>query len=322
MRRELSRRDRFAEIIAASPAMTEVFALIESASASSITVLIEGATGTGKELVARAIHRTGARADGPFLAVNCAALPEALLESELFGHRRGAFTGATDDHLGLFRAAAGGTILLDEIGDMPLPMQAKLLRVLQEGEVTALGDTRPRKIDVRVLSATNHDLKTAVTTRSFREDLYYRLAAFPIHLPSLRDRVEDIPLLASRFLEAAAATHHKRISGIAPAALELLSRWSWPGNVRELQNEVERAVAIAHDGDSIGVPHLSHALRGSATPRETGDAGGAAENPEPAAAEHPALVTGPLRLARATFEKRYIAEMLGRCRGNVSHTAT
>ncbi len=301
LRRELSRHDRFAEIIGVSPAMAGVFPLIESAATSFITVLIEGETGTGKELVARAIHRTSARADGPFLAVNCAAMPEALLESE---------------QLGLFRAAAGGTILLDEIGDMPAAMQAKLLRVLQEGEVTAVGDTRPRKVDVRVLSSTNRDLKAAVKARAFREDLYYRLAAFPIHLPLLRERREDIALLASRFLEAAAARHHKRISGLDPEALELLALWNWPGNVRELQNEVERAVALARDGDSIKAGNLSPALR-AVTPQTPATA----ENFESRRAELMAPAASPLRLARASFEARHIAEVLARCQGNISHAA-
>src|SRR5207247_408208 len=187
---------------------------------SAITVLIEGETGTGKELVARGIHRTSERADGPLLALNCAALPETLLESQLFGHRRGSFTGATHDQRGLFEAAEGGTIFLDEIGDMPAAMQAKLLRVLQEGEVRPVGDRQTRKIDVRVISATNRDLTDAVARRAFRDDLYYRVGAFPIHVPPLRERREDIPLLAERFLVAAAERHRKRIPGIDPAVQE------------------------------------------------------------------------------------------------------
>jgi Nif-specific regulatory protein len=257
LRRDLVHRDRFAEIIAVSPAMVEVFRLMEAAGFSSIPVLIEGETGTGKELVARGIHRASARGDAPFVAVNCAALPEALLESELFGHRRGAFTGATDDQPGLFRAAKGGVILLDEIGEMPLAMQAKLLRVVQENEVTPIGDTRPSKVDVRVISATNRDLKAALATGAFRQDLYYRLAGFPIRLPPLRERREDIPFLAARFLELASERHHKSLHGFESSVIDLLSRFDWPGNVRELQNEIERAVALATDGEAIAAVHLS-----------------------------------------------------------------
>jgi transcriptional regulator with GAF, ATPase, and Fis domain len=194
LRRDLVGRDLDREIIGTGPAMDKVLRLIVSAAASSIPVLIEGETGTGKELVARAIHRASNRAGGPFVAVNCAAFTETLLESELFGHRRGAFTGAATDEPGLFRAASGGVILLDEVGEMPLTMQARLLRVVQEGEITPVGDTRPQKVDVRVLSATNRDLAAAVTAKTFREDLYYRLAVFPIQVPALRDRREDIPI--------------------------------------------------------------------------------------------------------------------------------
>jgi two-component system response regulator HupR/HoxA len=188
--------------------------------------------------------------------------------------------------------------------------------VLQEGEVTAVGDTRPRKVDVRVLSSTNRDLRAAVQARAFREDLYYRLAAFPIHLPPLRERRDDIPLLAARFLEAAAERHHKRIRGFDPEVLELLTLSNWPGNVRELQNEVERAVALAHDGDSIKVGHLSPALRAfmPQTPAT-------AENLESHGADAMAPASSPLRLARASWEARYIAEELARCQGNISHAA-
>jgi transcriptional regulator with GAF, ATPase, and Fis domain len=174
-----------------------------------------------------------------------------LLESELFGHRRGAFTGAPDDQQGRFRAAKGGVIFLDEIGEMSLAMQAKLLRVVQENEVTPIGDTRPIKVDVRVISATNRDLKGALAARAFRQDLYYRLAAFPIRLPLLRERREDIPFLAARFLELASERHHKSLRGFDPSVVDLLSRADWPGNVRELQNEMERLVALAADGETI-----------------------------------------------------------------------
>ena len=320
LRRELASHDRFGELIAASPAMGEVFQLMESAAASSIAVLIEGETGTGKELVAHAIHRASERADGPFVAVNCAAVPEALLESELFGHRRGAFTGATADHPGVFRAASGGVIFLDEIGEMPYPMQAKLLRVLQDGEVTSVGDTRPQKVDVRVIAATNRDLRAAVAARAFREDLYYRLAAFPIHLPPLRERREDIPLLAASFLEAACQRHHKRLGGFDRSTIDLVSSAMWPGNVRELQNEIERAVAIAHDGENITPAHLSPNLRSAVTsplsinPR----APESVKDGEPGPGDSVAL---PLRDARADFEARYIAQVLAENQGSVSRAA-
>jgi Nif-specific regulatory protein len=318
LRRDLARRDRFSEILGTSAAMAEVFRLMESAAASPIAVLVEGETGTGKELVARGIHRASARAEGPFLAINCAALPETLLESELFGHRRGAFTGAVQDHLGLFEAAAAGTVLLDEIGEMPMPMQVKLLRVLQEGEVVPLGDTRPRKIDVRVISATNRELSAEIAAHRFREDLYYRLAAFPIRIPPLRERREDIPLLADHFLAAAAERHRKWIRGIDPAALDLLARFDWPGNVRELSNELERAAALARNDETVGVAELSAKLRTTGPTAEIR----AAPEPVPSVARAGAPeVLEPLRQARATFESRYIAAALGRNGGNVSRTA-
>src|SRR5215470_13660983 len=260
LRESIGERYSFDRIVGRSRALREALSLAAKVAPTETTVLITGESGTGKEVVARAIHAASGRADGPFLAVNCAALPETLLESELFGHERGAFTGAIQDQRGLFEAAAGGTVLLDEIGEMPPAMQAKLLRVLQEGEVVPLGDTRPRRIDVRVISATNRDLRHEVEQRRFREDLYYRIAAFPIRLPLLRERRDDIPLLADRFLAAAAERNRKRIDGFEPAAMERLVAYSWPGNVRELQNEVERGVALARDGDRFGVAHLSSKL--------------------------------------------------------------
>ncbi len=325
LRRDLARRDRFNEIIGTSPAMIEVFRLMESAAFSSIPVLLEGETGTGKELVARAIHRASPRADGPFVAVNCAALPEALLESELFGHRRGAFTGATDDQPGLFRAAAGGVILLDEIGEMPRTMQAKLLRVLQESEVTPIGDTRPVKVNVRVISATNRDLSSALASKAFREDLYYRLAVFPIRLPPLRERREDIALLAARFLESAAGQHRKTLRGFAPGVVELLARAAWPGNVRELQNEMERAAALAADGEVVGMEHLSPGLRASVTGAAIAALPSAGSSVRPASAADGVraadAAVASLAEVRAAAERQYIAEVLGRHRGNVSRAA-
>jgi Nif-specific regulatory protein len=311
LRRDLARRDRFTEIVGTGPAMAEVFRLMESAAASPITVLIEGETGTGKELVASAIHRESSRADGPFLAVNCAAFQETLLESELFGHRRGSFTGATHDRRGLFEAAEKGTIFLDEVGEMPPAMQAKLLRVLEQNEVVPVGDTRARKVDVRVISATNRNLAAEVAARRFREDLYYRLVAFPIRLPPLRTRREDVPLLAQRFVAAAAERHKKRILGIEPTALECLARFDWPGNVRELKNEIERAVALAGDGEQLGRTHLSARLLAPGevpTDAAYGVALCAGEG-------------GSLIRARTAFEARYIGEVLRQQDGNVSRAA-
>jgi transcriptional regulator with PAS, ATPase and Fis domain len=317
-------------LLGTGQAMSAVFRLIEKAAASPIAVLIEGETGTGKELIARGIHFASERSSAPFLAVNCAALPETLLESELFGSRRGAYTGATHDRRGLFEAADGGTIFLDEVGEMPVAMQPKLLRVLQEGQITPIGDTRPHRVDVRVISATNRDLAAEVAGGNFREDLYYRLAAFPIHVPSLRDRREDIPLLAERMLAVAAQRHHKRVRGIDPLALEALLRFDWPGNVRELENELQRAVALALDGETIGLAHLSSRLRGESALAAA--AGAAASSPGAAsgapAATHrdtvdpeAARVTAPLRAARGAFEAQYIAEVLRRESGNVARAA-
>lgn len=327
LKSEIARHDPFAEIIAASAAMADVFRQMESAAATSIPVLIEGETGTGKELVARAIHRISARAEGPLLAVNCAAVPETLLESELFGHRRGAFTGAVADQMGLFRAASGGTIFLDEIGEMPLTMQAKLLRVIEDGEVTAIGDARPHKVDVRVISATNRDLKAVVAAHTFRTDLYYRLAVFPIRLPPLRERREDIPLLAARFLEIAAERHRKRIGGFEPDAMALLCSFDWPGNVRELRNEVERAVAMAREGETITAGRVSRQVR-EAAPRAADSASSAAAHtvdsapaPALAAREETKPPIGALHEARSTFEAGYISQALERFGGNVLRAA-
>jgi transcriptional regulator with PAS, ATPase and Fis domain len=297
-------------VIGTGPAMEEVFRLMTKAARSPIPVLIQGETGTGKELVARAIHAVSPRGRGPFLGLNCAALPEALLESQLFGHRRGAFTGADRDRVGLFEAAHGGTLFLDEIGEMPLAMQVKLLRVLQEREVTPLGDHEPRPVDVRVVSATNRELEADAAAHRFREDLYYRLAGFPITLPPLRARREDIPVLAERFLAVAAERHRKRIAGIDAEAMDRLLRFNWPGNVRELQNEILRAVALAEEGEAIHLGYLSVRIRGT----------GPSVSADGAAPEAPA---GPvdLRDARAAFEARHIADVLRREGGNVSRAA-
>jgi Nif-specific regulatory protein len=319
LRRDAARRDGFHEIIGGASVMKDVFDLMESAAASPIVVLIEGETGTGKELVARGIHRASPRSRGPFVAVNCAALPESLLESELFGHRRGAFTGAVQDQKGIFEAAAGGTIFLDEIGEMPLSMQAKLLRVLQEGEISRVGETQPRRVDVRVISATNRSLEGLVDGGQMRPDLFYRLSAFPISLPALRDRRDDIPLFVAHFLKDAARRHDREVAGVDAEALDLLHRAEWPGNVRQLRNEVERAVALARAGDTIGPRHLSERHRTGTTrsmPETTNGSASADLDAEPDAVAEP-----DLRKARAAFEARHIRAVLRQHEGNVSHAA-
>ena len=244
LRTELETTYSFAGMVGASPQMQRVYALIKQAAESEITVLIRGESGTGKELVAKAFHFNSSRKTGPFLAINCAAIPEALIESELFGHERGSFTGATRQKIGAFERPAGGTIFLDEIGDMQPALQAKLLRVLQEREISRVGGTVTIPVDIRVIAATNKDLEDAVEAGAFREDLFYRLAAFPIAIPPLRERREDIFPLAKHFLEKHAERGGKSISGISTAALRLLLQYDWPGNVRELENAIEHAVVL------------------------------------------------------------------------------
>ena len=224
--------------------MQDVYALMQRAAESDITVLLEGESGTGKELVSRLIHFNSPRKKGPFVAVNCAAIPETLIESELFGHERGAFTGATMRRVGQFERANGGTVLLDEIGDMPVSLQAKLLRVLQEREIQRVGGTAIIPIDIRVIAATNRDLASAIKDGGFRADLFYRLAAFPLLLPPLREHREDIPLLVAHFLEDHARSSGQKARGISPATLQRLLVYDWPGNVRELRNAIERALLL------------------------------------------------------------------------------
>lgn len=258
LRTELEMKYAFDKIVGKSKEMRAVYALMQQAIESNITVLIQGESGTGKELVARAIHFNSPRKAGPFVDVNCAAIPEPLIESELFGHERGAFTGATVQRIGKFESADGGTIFLDEIADMQPLVQAKLLRVLQEREIQRVGGTGNIPINVRVITATNKDLEAAVKTDEFREDLFYRIAGFPIPIPSLKERREDIPLLGHHFLEEYAETADKSISGFSTGALQLLMRHDWPGNVRELENTIERAVLLeGSDVLQVGNPALS-----------------------------------------------------------------
>ena len=247
LRTELETTSSFIGIVGSSPGMQQVYALMKQAAEGEIAVLIRGESGTGKELVAKSVHLNSPRKQGPFVALNCAAIPETLIESELFGHERGAFTGAAEQRLGAFERADGGTILLDEIGDMPYVLQGKLLRVLQEREIQRVGGTTPIRVDIRVMTATNKDIELLVRKGEFRQDLFYRVAAFPIEIPPLRERREDIPLLARHFLDKHAERADKSISGISTAALRLLLQHDWPGNVRELENAIERAVLLETD---------------------------------------------------------------------------
>jgi transcriptional regulator with GAF, ATPase, and Fis domain len=294
---------RFADIIGTGPEMEKVFRLVESAITSPITVLLQGETGSGKEVVARAIHFEGPHRDKPFVAVNCGAFTETLLESELFGYRKGAFTGATADKRGLFEAADGGTMFLDEIGDTPAALQVKLLRVLERGEFIPIGDTHVRTVNTRVISATNKDLQAEARAGRFREDLYYRVSAFPIHLPPLRARREDIPLLVAYLLKRLSHKWGKAEVTVAPEAVECLLRYAWPGNVRELEHELERAVTLAGESTVLRPEHFSERILSAST--STGHV----------------RVAGSLKQARTAFEKDYLAHVLRTHNGNVSHAA-
>ena len=260
LQRAVDESRRFDELLGASPAMKEVYDLLERVAESESTVLVSGESGTGKELVARALHRRSKRATGPFVAINCAAMPEQLLESELFGHTKGAFTDARTARPGLFVQAKGGTIFLDEIGDMPLGLQPKLLRALQERTVRPVGGDHETPIDVRVVAASNRDLETAIEERKFREDLYYRINVIHVELPPLRARGADVLLLAQHYLEHFAAQSQKDVRSLDPEAAERLSAYAWPGNVRELANCLERAVALTR-GESVGSADLPEKIR-------------------------------------------------------------
>ncbi len=255
LRRLVHEKFRLENVVGTSQRMQKVLDLVERVSRSDATVLITGESGTGKELVAKGIHFSGPRAARPFIAVNCGALPEALIESELFGHKRGSFTGAVADAKGKFEEASGGTLFLDEISAMPTALQPKLLRVLQEHEIVRLGESAPRRIDVRIVAATNRNLRTMIEDGTFREDIYFRLAVVPIELPSLRERREDIPLLVEHFLKRASARHGGGNLRLDREVHVALSAYSWPGNVRELENTVERMVVLAR-GEQIAVEDL------------------------------------------------------------------
>lgn len=267
LRRELDRRYSFSEIIGNSPALQAVFRLVEKVAGTNTNILIQGESGTGKELIARAIHHNSPRAERPFVAINCGALPETLLESELFGHTKGAFTGAVANKLGLFRSAEGGTVFLDEVGEITPAMQVRLLRAVQEHEVTPVGAEHAINFDARIICATNRDLEKEVAEGRFREDLFYRLNVIEIHLPPLRERREDIPLLVRNFITRTAREQSSDEKSLDPAAMSALINYHWPGNVRELQNAIERAFTLS--GDAIDLDSLPPRVREAASQTTT-----------------------------------------------------
>ncbi|MGC8907110.1 MAG: nif-specific transcriptional activator NifA [Desulfomonilaceae bacterium] len=300
LQNQLKDRFRPANIVGNSKSMQAVYDLIAQVTRSDTTVLIRGESGTGKELVAHAVHFNSGRADKPFIKVNCGALPESVVESELFGHEKGAFTGAVSTRKGRFELAHGGTIFLDEVGDLSLTTQIKLLRVLQEREFERVGGNVTRRTDVRIIAATNRDLELLVEGRKFRHDLYYRINVFPIHVPPLRERKTDIPLLADYFVEKYGKANHKTITRISTQAIDMLMSYHWPGNVRELENCIERAVLLTTDGVIHG-RHLPPTL----------------QTPGKAAVER----TGTLQSALDSLERDMVMDALKVCRGNKTKAA-
>ena len=302
LRAELDQRSRFDELIGESPRFVEILKAIDKVAAVPIPVLVLGESGTGKELVARALHSNSPRRDRAFLTVNCAALHDSLLASELFGHVRGAFTDAREPKQGLFAAAEGGTLFMDEIGEISPGFQSAILRVLESSEITPIGSTTPRPVDVRIVAATNRELSQEVEKGTFRKDLFYRLWKYPIHLPALRERREDVPVLADFFLKRYTRELNRRIPEFSPAALRKLAGYNWPGNVRELANAVERAVILA-EGDSILPDDLVLGTTRSEDHSEI------------------AYLEGTWREAKERFERAYIRQRIQEAEGNVSQAA-
>jgi DNA-binding NtrC family response regulator len=305
LREELVGKFRFDNIIGASEGLKEVLAKVEKIAVRDTAVLITGESGTGKELIAQAIHYNSPRKEKKFVAINCGALPESILESELFGYRKGAFTGAKENRQGLLEAADGGTLFLDEVGNLPMNVQKTLLRFLQEQEFLRIGDTTPTKVEVRVLSATNADLKGEVQRGEFREDLYYRLNVMNVHLPPLRERGADIPLLAAPFITQQNQKFGTRVKGLAPDALDAACRYPWPGNIRQLRNVIEASLAM-EDDDYLTLPILAQFIE---LPREEYEL--AADVGE----------EGEYAQALARFETDYLKGLLRKHRGNVENAA-
>ncbi len=301
----LEERDRLAGMVGKSQSMQDLFRLIEKVAPTDSTVLILGESGTGKELVARAIHEHSQRKEEKFMAINCGALPRELIESELFGHEKGAFSGAHQRKIGLFEAADNGTLFLDEIGDLPMELQVKILRVLEQQEVRKIGSVKSQEIDVRVIAATNRDLKEDINAGKFREDLFYRLSIMDIQLPPLRERNEDIPLLAENFITKFNQKMNKSVEGITPEAIKILMEYHWPGNVRELENTIQRCMILRESG-MIDADDLPKTLL-------------------PPAKDEPSFFLNPNHLsfqkAREAFEHRYLDELLRLNEGNVTKSA-
>jgi len=329
LKKKTDNRLSFDDLVANAPEMKQVFRLGTRAAQSDIPILIEGESGAGKELIARAIQGTSARAGKPFVTVNCGAIPENLIESILFGHEKGSFTGASDKHLGKFQEADGGTLFLDEIGELRLDMQVKLLRALQEGEVDPVGSKRPVRVDVRIISATNRDLGQMAREGTFREDLYYRLNVFPILVPALRDRAGDIAPLARHFVARFAAEENKPVTGLTPQAAQLIQNFSWPGNVRQLENTIFRAVVLCDSTmlDVCDFPQIAAAMGVEAVTRPAGSSaapvsGAAAPAVSPGSA-YALMVTDAASHIRKfeDLESEIIRMAIGRYEGHMSEVA-
>jgi two-component system response regulator PilR (NtrC family) len=316
LRTEVRGQYRFQNIIGRSKKMLSLYNLITKVADSMSTILLQGESGTGKELFAKAIHYNSSRVDKPFVAVECSVLPETLLESELFGHTKGAFTGAIRAKKGLFEQAHGGTIFLDEIGEISLAMQSKLLRVLQEREIRPVGSNEVIKVDVRVIAATNTELKEAVKAKTFREDLFYRIAVIPISIPPLRERKEDIPLLVEHFISKYCRINNKNIKSISLKALSLLTDYNWPGNVRELENVIERAILIS-ERDEIGIDCLPSEIQMPKTALINSQSGGSFEEKLTKAKEEIELQFIKLALKKHNGNKSLAAKELGMSRGSL-----